>query len=126
MVRPSRRQILIGALSDGTGVGVARLASSGTSAPTDPAPVISERPAWAQPGDPERARIAQLLRRTTFGFTAAELDSAAGEGFERTVERLVQPPVGEPPTRVRADDPPRGARLGAEDLQRWWLAHLLG
>ena len=126
MIRHSRRNVLIGALAAGAGVGVARLASSGASVPTAPAKASSNHPAWAQPGDPERARIAQLLRRTTFGVTAAEVDAAAGEGFNRTLEWLIETPFVEPPNLVKADDPTRGARLGAEDLQRWSLAHLLG
>src|ERR1700694_3603883 len=126
VIRHSRRNVLIGALAAGAGVGVARLASSRASVPTAPAKASSNHPAWAQPGDPERARIAQLLRRTTFGVTAAEVDAAAGEGFNRTLERLIETPLVEPPNLVKADDPTRGARLGAEDLQRWSLAHLLG
>jgi uncharacterized protein (DUF1800 family) len=81
--------------------------------------------AWPAPADAERARIATLLRRTTFGFTAAELESATRDGFERTVDRMVESRITEPPDLIKPDDPTRGAQLGAEDLQRWWLGHML-
>jgi uncharacterized protein (DUF1800 family) len=86
---------------------------------------LGEITAWPRPADTERARIAMLLRRTTFGYTAAELDAASRDGFERTVERLIESRFAEPPDLVKPDDPTRGAQLGAEDLQRWWLAHML-
>lgn len=47
------------------------------------------------------------------------------DGFERTVERLLEAPPAEPPSLVGASDPTRGARLELEELQKWWLTHLL-
>jgi uncharacterized protein (DUF1800 family) len=52
---------------------------------------------WISPLAKESARITHLLRRATFGATEAELDRALSEGFARTVERLVESPLVEPP-----------------------------
>ncbi|HEV7707166.1 MAG TPA: DUF1800 domain-containing protein [Asanoa sp.] len=40
---------------------------------------------------PDRARIAHLLRRATFGPTAEEVDAAERAGYDATVRQLVQP-----------------------------------
>jgi uncharacterized protein (DUF1800 family) len=121
---------LFGGIAIAAGLGGARLlsepereASSGGSNLSSKAG--SGAAAWPRPADAERARIATLLRRTTFGYTAAELDAASHDGFERTVDRLIEAPFTEPPDLVKPDDPTRGAQLGAEDLQRWWLGHML-
>jgi len=125
--QPSRREVLFASLILGAGVGGASLA---TKAASTHAGSLAERKvgtaaAWPTPADAERARIAQLLRRTTFGFTPAELESASKDGFERTVELLIESPITEPADLIRPDDPTRGAQLGAEELQRWWLEHML-
>lgn len=116
-------------LAIGAGVGGASLVSKNSSSAPHPGPPSGrERPAvaaWPSPADAERARIATLLRRTTFGFTAAELERASHDGFERTVDRLIETGVAEPPNLIQPDDPARGAQLGSDDLQRWWLAHML-
>ena len=51
---------------------------------------------WVSPLSTETAKIAHLLRRTTFGYTDAELDRALSEGYARTVDRLLETPFAEP------------------------------
>src|SRR5258706_666964 len=52
---------------------------------------------WVSPLANEQAKITHLLRRTTFGYTDAELDRALSEGYKRTVDRLIDTPFAEPP-----------------------------
>src|SRR5207237_688826 len=47
---------------------------------------------WISPLASEKARVNQLLRRTTFGATASEMEGALSDGFNRTVDRLVETP----------------------------------
>ena len=77
---------------------------------------------WVSPLASERARVAHLLRRTTFGATLDELDRAASDGFARTVDRLLETkPAPPPPLPTSAGDP----RLNVAQLQQWWLDHML-
>ena len=79
---------------------------------------------WVSPLDDEKARIAHLLRRATFGATDAELDRAWSEGYTRTVERLVETPTAEPPPLAAAEaTPPMPVR--PNDLQSWWTDWML-
>jgi uncharacterized protein (DUF1800 family) len=52
---------------------------------------------WISPLSVETAKITHLLRRTTFGYTDAELDRALSDGYTKTVERLIETPFAEPP-----------------------------
>src|SRR5205085_2902736 len=52
---------------------------------------------WVSPLSTEAAKVAHLLRRTTFGYTDAEFDRAMSEGYARTLERLLETPFAEPP-----------------------------
>ena len=52
---------------------------------------------WVSPLGGESAKVTQLLRRTTFSFTEAELDRALSDGYQRTVDRLLETPFAEPP-----------------------------
>ncbi len=61
------------------------------------APKLAGDVDWVSPLAKESAKITHLLRRATFGATDAELDRALSEGFARTVERLVESPLVEPP-----------------------------
>ena len=74
--------------------------------PLSPAAPLAEiDPAWAWSPLPEKAWTrelgAHLYRRAGFGATWAELDAAAADGCQRTVERLV--------SRAPASDRPRNA-----------------
>src|ERR1043165_2258894 len=64
---------------------------------------------WVSPLGSESAKVTQLLRRTTFSFTEAELDRALSDGYQRTVDRLLETPFAEPPVfgaRPAATPPP--------------------
>lgn len=120
----------MGGIAIAAGVGGVRLISesereASTGSPSLSPKVVGEVAAWPRPTDAERARIATLLRRTTFGYTSAELDAASRDGFERTVDRLIESRFTEPLDLIKSEDPTRGAQLGVEDLQRWWLAQML-
>src|SRR5579864_2805309 len=91
----TRRQVLAAAAATGIGVGVIRLlggsiqeiGSSRRGSGTD----------WISPLQSESARVAQLLRRSTFGSTPAQLDTALSDGFSKTVDRLIETRPAEPP-----------------------------
>lgn len=104
-----------------------------TVAPTR-APIIRQEPVtgitppdtgigldWVAPLDRESARVAQLLRRTTIGVSAAELDRAMTEGYQKTVARLVDTPLAEPPALAGAENATNGAAVKLSDLQTWWV-----
>ena len=80
------------------------------SPPATPAPIAMQPPItginpprlaldldWVSPLTVETAKITHLLRRTTFGYTDAELDRALSDGYTKTVERLIETPFAEPP-----------------------------
>jgi uncharacterized protein (DUF1800 family) len=52
---------------------------------------------WVSPLATDQAKVTHLLRRATFGYTDAELDRALAEGYKRTVDRLIDTPLAEPP-----------------------------
>ena len=79
---------------------------------------------WISPLDDEKARIAHLLRRATFGATDAELDRAWSEGYARTVDRLIDTPPAEPPVLAAAEATPP-TQVGPNALQQWWVDWML-
>ena len=56
----------------------------------------------------DRALVVHLLRRATFGPTAAEVDAAAADGFDATVARLLDPP-GTDPGAIGTPEPQLGS-----------------
>jgi len=76
---------------------------------------------WDSPLGSESARVAQLLRRATFGATDAELERALSDGYARTVDRLVETPFADPPPLAGADDANQTKPLQVQALQSWWL-----
>jgi len=79
---------------------------------------------WVSPLDGEKARVAHLLRRATFGATDAELDRAWSDGYASTVDRLVETPAAEPPPFAAAEaTPPMPVRVN--ELQSWWVDWML-
>src|SRR3982074_2394711 len=117
----SRRSVLGAAAVGGTAAAGARLLG------LDPARLLpGMRPGaggaqWASPLGSEKARVAHLLRRTTFGATLAEFERAASEGFNRTADRLPAPP----PDLAAAKGASAAGRLDARQLQLWWVEHML-
>ncbi len=94
----------------------------------------------------DRRHVAHLLRRATFGPTATEVDAAAAAGFDATLERLLNPPAGDPgaaatPLPRLGPDPyaslnrnsSREERQQANQRRReqivalgqWWLARMV-
>src|SRR5258706_8350854 len=119
----TRRQALAAAVATGVGVGAVRLLS-GTLANLQNAPSqAASGNDWASPLGQESARIMQLLRRTTYGYSPAQLNTALSDGFSRTVDRLVDTPPAEPPALAEASTP-RG-RFAPGVLQQWWIDHML-
>ncbi len=121
-VRVDRRRVLAGAVIGGAGL--AALHGALAAGLLDR---LGGRTAqgWASPLGDERARVAHLLRRATFGASEEELERAASDGFQRTVDRLLEEPPAPPPDLWAADDPDRGSRLQLGRLQLWWVQHML-
>jgi uncharacterized protein (DUF1800 family) len=120
----TRRQALAAAVATGVGVGAVRLLGGTLSdlqrTPTQGASNGSD---WVSPLGAEPARIMQLLRRTTLGYTPAQLETALQDGFSRTLDRLIETPPAEPPSFEQATTP--GGRFNPALLQEWWISHML-
>ncbi|MEE6259389.1 DUF1800 domain-containing protein [Plantactinospora sonchi] len=90
-----------------------------------------------------RDAIAHLLRRATFGPTADEVDAAVRDGFDATLERLVNPTGDDPGAAAtpvpRLGPDPRAAldrsagreqrqqanRQRTEQVTHWWLDRMV-
>src|SRR5437870_10535105 len=83
----TRRQALAAALATGVGVGAIRLL--GGSMQQIATPRTASAGGWISPLYAESARVMHLLRRTTFGYTPAQLEAALSDGFNMTVDRLL-------------------------------------
>jgi uncharacterized protein (DUF1800 family) len=115
----NRRTVLAGALAAGAGVAAIRL--WGESAQRSLQHVQQgDRTDWMSPLASETARVAHLLRRTSFGATPQELEQALSAGFDRTVDRLLETKPAQPPAFEQT-----GARLNLPQLQLWWVQHML-
>ena len=117
----TRRQALATALAAGVGVGAVRLL--GGSMQNLAKPKTGSATDWISPLGSESARVMHLLRRTSFGATAAQLESALADGFNRTVDRLIETKPVEPPQLAAASSP--GGRFAVAQLQQWWIDHML-
>jgi uncharacterized protein (DUF1800 family) len=117
----TRRQALAAATLTGLGVGAIRLLGGSMQQ------VATQRTAgasgWISPLASESARVVQLLRRTTLGYTPAQLESAVSDGYSRTVDRLIETSPAEPPAFAAAGTP--GGRFAIAQLQQWWIDHML-
>jgi uncharacterized protein (DUF1800 family) len=118
----TRRQALAAALATGVGVGAVRLL--GGSMQNLARPKAASGMDWTSPLGSESARVMQLLRRTSFGYTPAQLETALSDGFNKTVDRLIDTNPVEPPALAAALTP--GGRFAVGQLQQWWLDHMLG
>ena len=120
------RRALIGAAVVG-GAGVAAVRLLGLNPATAPAlgQKISGGTDWISPLGNENARVMQLLRRATFGASPADLERALYDGYQKTVDRLVETPAAKPPVLSGGDSASRGAPIKVAQLQKWWLDQML-
>src|SRR5262245_30951765 len=99
--RITRRYVIGGALAAGMGVAALRLIGLDRTIPrvrSAIAPRAAADPAaWASPLAQETARIAHLLRRTSFGGSPDDLEAALKVGYGKLVDRLIETPPAEPP-----------------------------
>ena len=117
----TRRQALVAAVAAALGVGAVRLLTPTlTNLSTGSARSGTD---WASPLGSESARIMQLLRRATLGYTPAQLEAALSAGFSKTVDRLIETKPAEPPVLDAASTP--GGRFAVTQLQQWWVDHML-
>src|SRR5215472_17806503 len=125
--RVSRRTVLGGAVAGGAGIAALRVLVyprveqllQNTRAAT------SGRSDWISPLGAQKARVAQLLRRTTFGATLDEFEKAASDGYSKTVDRLLETRPEPPPPLDPTNDFVHDRRLNVGALQQWWLDHML-
>src|SRR5207248_4646167 len=118
----TRRQALAAAAATGVGVGVVRLLGGSMQQIASPH-TASTATDWISPLGSESARVMHLLRRTTMGYTPAQLDAALSDGFNKTVDRLIETKAAEPPALAAASTP--GGRFAIGELQQWWVNHML-
>lgn len=128
----TRRTVLAAAAAGGAGVAAIRILGSGGSPARGPVPITGGQANaqgldWVSPLTAEPAKVAHLLRRTSFGYTQAELDTAISDGFARTVDRLVEMKPAEPPVFPGGDTAAQGQgqQLKVNELQLWWLDWML-
>ncbi len=119
----TRRQALAAAVATGVGVGAVRLLGGTLQNLARSAPGSGSGTDWVSPLEHESARVMHLLRRTTFGYSGAQLDAALADGFGKTVDRLLESKPAEPPPFAGAATP--GGRFPIQQLQQWWIDHLL-
>jgi uncharacterized protein (DUF1800 family) len=117
----TRRQALAAAVATGVGVGAVRLL--GGSMQNLAKPKSGSAMDWVSPLGSESARVMQLLRRTSFGYTPTQLESALSDGFNKTVDRLIETKPVEPPSLAAASTP--GGRFAVAQLEQWWIDHML-
>jgi uncharacterized protein (DUF1800 family) len=117
----TRRQALAAAVATGVGVGAVRLLGGTIQNLSHPGAASGTD--WVSPLGRESARVMQLLRRTSFGYTQAQLDAALSDGYSKTVDRLLETKPAEPPVLAAATTP--GGRFAVPELQQWWVGHML-
>jgi uncharacterized protein (DUF1800 family) len=131
MVRPavSRRKVLGAAAGAAAAAAAARLVGLGGEQAHQLQRLLARDETspggWNSPLGSEKARVAHLLRRTTFGASAAELERALSDGYDRTVDRLLETPAASPPDFAGLGRPGQPVRLNIGQLQLWWVNHML-
>jgi uncharacterized protein (DUF1800 family) len=116
----TRRTLLGAAVAGGVGVATIRLLRLNHAHVPVATPGRSD---WNSPLASEPARVAQLLRRTSFGASPDDLEKSQSAGFAKTVERLLETPPVQPPDVAAAHGPDR--QFQPQALQQWWLDHML-
>src|SRR5437016_6000225 len=99
--RPSRRDVLGAAMAGSAGIAGGRLFALGQEQVALVQRTLRGTKAtgtdWISPLGSEQARVAHLLRRTTFGATLADLERASSDGYAKTVDRLLESRPAAPP-----------------------------
>ena len=123
----SRRTVLGAAVAGGAAIAAARLIALGRDqlAAVAHGNAGGGRPDWISPLSAEKAKVAHLLRRTTFGASLADFERAASDGYARTVDRLLETKPAAPPPLTAPDGTPVAGRLNVNELQLWWVQHIL-
>ncbi|TMC79483.1 MAG: DUF1800 domain-containing protein, partial [Chloroflexi bacterium] len=65
------------------------------------------------------------LRRATFGAGPTEYAQSIKDGFKKTVDRLIETPIAEPPALAGADDATQEKPIKPQELISWWLDWML-
>ncbi|HEX9140695.1 MAG TPA: DUF1800 family protein, partial [Gaiellaceae bacterium] len=126
----NRRTVLSAAAAAGLGVAAARLIAYANEPAFTPVPLTGTQGNkteldWVSPLTSDGAKVAHLLRRTTFGATDAELEQARSDGYAKTVDRLLETKIAEPPVFPGGDDASQEKGLNIGQLQQWWLDHMV-
>src|SRR5688572_13996568 len=126
----TRRTVLAAAAATGAGVAAARLLALANEPAFERVPITGTQGNktgldWVAPLGNEAARVSHLLRRFTFGASAEELERAQSDGYARTVERLLETKVAEPPVLAGADEASQEKPLNPGALQQWWIDWML-
>ena len=73
--------------------------------------------------DGERGRIAHLLRRAGFGVSRVELDTAVAQGYDATLDKLLEPAdEHDAADEIVSQISVPNRRL--DEAQRWWLVRM--
>ena len=127
-----RRHVLIGAGAAAGGLAITRVLGLHHLGdfPTLALPGQTPSPTpngvdWISPLDKPDAQVAHLLRRATFGATPTEYAQSVKDGFKKTVDRLIETPIAEPPALAGADDATQDKPIKPQELIGWWLDWML-
>lgn len=129
----NRRHVLGAAGATAGALAVARIVGLhdlGLPPPDASSATPGSRPAggthdWISPLSRPEAQVAHLLRRATFGASRQMHAYAVGDGYARTVDRLVETPAAEPPALPGGDEATQGKPINLADLRTWWLSWML-
>jgi uncharacterized protein (DUF1800 family) len=111
--RVSRRKVLAGAALAGVGVAALRFVDLRSLSHSLATPANQ----WPNVLTKESGKVAHLLRRAGFGYSAAEFERAMKLGFSGMVEKLLSPAA----TPVPAPSDP----LNVGKLRAWWLDQIV-
>jgi len=69
--------------------------------------------------------VRPAFRRATFGAGPTEYAQSIKDGFKKTVDRLIESPIAEPPALAGADDATQEKPIKPQELISWWLDWML-
>jgi uncharacterized protein (DUF1800 family) len=126
----TRRTVLAAAAAAGAGVAASRLLALANEPTPLRVPITGTLANgtgldWVAPVGSEAARVSHLLRRFTFGASAEELEKAQADGYARTVDRLLETKIAEPPALAGAEEASQEKPQSPGALQQWWIDWML-